>query len=466
MASRTFLLVNAVASSSTSTVSSFPMLLRGDFILTAGLVWLILGRTTVASQDGHTSTTLLVAHSTSVSGAAGPTGQSVGLDNEGKMMQRFVSVSSRRQTAHDRAAKAQQRRRYVSSAHFERTTLNDHPALSSLARRGAETQPGNQTTRSVTQGSANITGITGAPAWSNKTTIDGWQLPDGHTAGIPTTTCSYDDTQCRSLCASSWEPCHGSWSSWSHYDISYTSTPYTSTHSYTYYSSSYSITTSIETGARDSTISYALGSGIPDLTVSGVQVFTFWDHEVVVSTMKPPPTCSWAPCVNAAKANPATCRSCDVQGGTVELLYWADMATSTRSSNVSHTQSRPITALYKNTTLTSPTVYIDFKTAYATNACGKTVGNTYPGAILGIDPNSLYSIQAQFDYFVEPLDEGEATSTFYQSALFDFHNLEGLVPASVYRAQPSCLANGCYTIFNDYRPVLVRIADSFIQSID
>ncbi|KAK5124704.1 hypothetical protein LTR85_001417 [Meristemomyces frigidus] len=131
------------------------------------------------------------------------------------------------------------------------------------------------------------------------------------------------------------------------------------------------------------------------------------------------------------------------------------MATTSLSRGSSHTDAEPVTAVYKNMTLTSPTVYIDFKTAYATNACGKTIGKTYPGAILGIDPHSLYSVQAQFDYFVEPLDEGEATSTFYQSAFFNFHNLAGLVPASVYRAQPSCMANGCYTIFNDYRPVLV-----------
>ncbi|KAI6906865.1 hypothetical protein KC318_g5538 [Hortaea werneckii] len=131
------------------------------------------------------------------------------------------------------------------------------------------------------------------------------------------------------------------------------------------------------------------------------------------------------------------------------------MATASLRRNATSTASaEPSTALYKNTTLTSPTVYIDFQTAYATNNCGQTVGGTYPGAIVGVDPHSLYSVLGSRDYFVKSLDEGYGSSTFYKSTKFNFEDLSGLVPWGAYKEQPSCVANGCYTVFQDYHPVL------------
>ncbi|KAI7579662.1 hypothetical protein KC316_g9359 [Hortaea werneckii] len=131
------------------------------------------------------------------------------------------------------------------------------------------------------------------------------------------------------------------------------------------------------------------------------------------------------------------------------------MATKTLQSNRTSTLSQPVTAIYKNMTLTSPTVYIEFRTAYATDACGYTVGSPHPGAIIGVDPKSLYSVYAKLDYFVDTLHYGEGTTTFYQSQTFNFHDLSGLAPGPAYQAQPSCWYNGCHTIFDDYHPVLV-----------
>ncbi|KAI6862564.1 hypothetical protein KC338_g6186 [Hortaea werneckii] len=131
------------------------------------------------------------------------------------------------------------------------------------------------------------------------------------------------------------------------------------------------------------------------------------------------------------------------------------MATKSLRANTTSTLSQPVTAIYRNMTLTSPTVYIEFKTAYATDACGYTVGNQHPGAIIGVDPKSLYSVYAKLDYFVDTLDHGGGTTTFYQSNPFNFHDLSGLAPGPAYEAQPSCWDNGCNTIFNDYHPVLV-----------
>ncbi|TKA31230.1 hypothetical protein B0A54_15285 [Friedmanniomyces endolithicus] len=106
-----------------------------------------------------------------------------------------------------------------------------------------------------------------------------------------------------------------------------------------------------------------------------------------------------------------------------------------------------------NQTLTWPSVYISFQTAYATNDCGHTVGQTFPGALLPVDPSSLYSMQGDFDYFVAT-SSGQL-STFYPSARFNFDDVTGLVPVSVYIAQPSCIAYGCFTVYPDYAPVLV-----------
>ncbi|KAI7271400.1 hypothetical protein KC345_g7227 [Hortaea werneckii] len=131
------------------------------------------------------------------------------------------------------------------------------------------------------------------------------------------------------------------------------------------------------------------------------------------------------------------------------------MATKSLRANATSTLSQPGTAIYRNMTLTSPTVYIEFKTAYATDACGYTVGNQHPGAIIGVDPKSLYSVYAKLDYFVDTLGYGGGTTTFYQSNPFNFHDLSGLAPGPAYEAQPSCWDNGCNTISNDYHPVLV-----------
>ncbi|KAH9826031.1 hypothetical protein Tdes44962_MAKER03814 [Teratosphaeria destructans] len=70
-----------------------------------------------------------------------------------------------------------------------------------------------------------------------------------------------------------------------------------------------------------------------------------------------------------------------------------------------------------------------------------------------MDPKSLYTLQGALDFFEKRLSNGQ-TSTFYQSATFNFHDITGLVPASAYVNQPRCFALGCLTILPDYAPVL------------
>ncbi|OQO06747.1 hypothetical protein B0A48_08535 [Cryoendolithus antarcticus] len=209
-----------------------------------------------------------------------------------------------------------------------------------------------------------------------------------------------------------------------------------------------------------SVFTYALGTGAAVTTVTEPVTATSFEYDPV-TTLKPPPTCAQTSCTIEPD-----CRACDVEGGTVELLYWADMtkATSWQSLVAIPSSASPVTARYKNYTLTSPTVYIEFRTAYATNACGWTIGGTYPGALVPIHPASLFSIQTQFDFFVTALSSNTAKTSFYQSASFNFADLSGMAPASVYYAQPSCFEHGCGTIYNDYHPVLV--VPSQVRSLD
>jgi hypothetical protein len=201
------------------------------------------------------------------------------------------------------------------------------------------------------------------------------------------------------------------------------------------------------------------------MTTTSVSTLYAEDYRVTRWT-EPPPTCTptnWAQCTKGPD-----CRACTVQGGTVEVLFWPPenkasinktRGTSTRNFSNSSTGfqdsvSQPlVTAMFGTHTLTSPSVYISFQTAYALNDCGRTVGKAMPGALLPMDPESLFTVQAGLDYF--EVTSGGTQTTFYQSASFDYNDFVGLVPPSAYTNQPRCLAYGCYTIYPDYHPQLV-----------
>ncbi|KAK5683464.1 hypothetical protein LTS10_004997 [Elasticomyces elasticus] len=157
---------------------------------------------------------------------------------------------------------------------------------------------------------------------------------------------------------------------------------------------------------------------------------------------------------------------CTVQGGDVELLYWP--ATTTSTTNGIHAElyanrtwtatPQAVTAIYKNLTLSSPSIYIEFKTAFALNNCGQGVGGRYPGAIISLDPKELYTIQADFDFFVvtTTVREKLETTTFYQSAPMNYHDLTGLPPGAAFQAMPMCVAEPCDIITpSRYHPQLV-----------
>lgn len=291
-----------------------------------------------------------------------------------------------------------------------------------------------------------------------------WELGDGMAPSASRQTCSYADAECTKTCGPGHDSCYDMWQSWSITDVAWSSKTYASIVHETITESFYSFKTTSWLGGQ---YYYMLNNGTPtsrSVVTSPPYTLSYFSDSVALDVRKPPPSCTWTSCTIERKIE--DCSPCEVQGGTVDLLYWQDLATTTlkTQSEWRASGSRSITAIYKNITLTSPTVYIEFQTAYAINACGTTVGKPHPGAILALDPKSLKSVLGNYDRYEVTLS-GSSTSTGYMWSYFNFRDLSGFVPPSAYAAQPSCIVDGCYTIYNDeYRPVLV--VPSEIRALD
>lgn len=294
-------------------------------------------------------------------------------------------------------------------------------------------------------------------------------LPQGHGVYENTTfatSCAYNDPKCYAKCTDMATACGSKWFQWTSRNsyLTFTQSP-TSFSTTTITSQSYSYSTSVvHEGEARITFEYASPVGKPILTTTSVKTFYSMDR-IVTRWTEPPPTCTpsaWLKCTKGPD-----CRACTVQGGTVEVLFWPPA--SKGASNRTHAvpsqgfsggpihprdnMSQPlVTAMFGTHTLTSPSVYISFQTAYALNDCGQTVGKAMPGALLPMDPHSLFTMRAGLDYF--EVSSGSIRTTFYQSASFDYNDFNGPVPPSAYTHQPSCLASGCYTIYPDYHPQL------------
>jgi hypothetical protein len=281
-----------------------------------------------------------------------------------------------------------------------------------------------------------------------------------------TTSCAHNDPSCYAKCTAMATACGSKWFQWTSRNsyLAFTQSP-TSFSTTTITSQNYSYSTSIvHEGEARITFEYASPIGKPILTTTSVQTLYSMDR-VVTRWTEPPPTCTpsaWLKCTKGPD-----CRACTVQGGTVEVLFWpsASEATSNETSTITSQGisgssggpngniSQPlVTAMFGTHTLTSPSVYISFQTAYALDDCGQTVGKAMPGALLPMDPHSLFTMRAGLDYF--EVTSGSARTTFYESASFDYNDFNGPVPPSAYTNQPSCLASGCYTIYPDYHPQL------------
>jgi len=104
----------------------------------------------------------------------------------------------------------------------------------------------------------------------------------------------------------------------------------------------------------------------------------------------------WNPSLRLAPGCTLGCQSCQINGGTVQLIYWPP-ASSTyidgTYSAISGNHSDIQTIVTLGTTLTSPTVYVSFDSLWARDSCSR-FGKTYFNEILAItqtaNMSSLY----------------------------------------------------------------------------
>lgn len=103
----------------------------------------------------------------------------------------------------------------------------------------------------------------------------------------------------------------------------------------------------------------------------------------------------WDPSSELAPGCTLGCQSCQVNGGTVQLIYWPP-ASSTwidgKYTAITANATGPVTMETLGTTLTSPTVYVSFDSLYARDSCS-SFGKTHYDQIVAItDTANLSSI--------------------------------------------------------------------------
>lgn len=283
--------------------------------------------------------------------------------------------------------------------------------------------------------------ITGAPLQLNVSSPigGGMVLYDNATFA---TSCAYNDSSCVSRCSWHHDACSRTWADWWRTGLVKTMIQdfwITDTQTVHNFTQSLTVTNGY---------TYAMG---PEVTTWTSTETVSWRNPQlqVVSTLVPSPPCN-TPTFSCTRQPWCNKNACTVQGGSVELLFWpstSTVANHTRDRTIAFA-SGPVTAVYKGTTLTSPSVYLEYKTAYALNGCSQTVGGSYPGAILALDPDDLFSIDARLDYFImtTTIKQEVHTTSFYNKRRVQYNDLTGLPPASAYMAMPMCFASGCAVI--------------------
>ena len=140
-------------------------------------------------------------------------------------------------------------------------------------------------------------------------------------------------------------------------------------------------------------------------------------------------TTSWPASSNLAPGCSLGCASCQITGGTVRLFYWPAPQIATGAS--------PLTVSALGTNFTSPTVYVSYKSLYASNSCSG-IGKLYTNTIIAV-PNSsqISSIWGSGAFVSEPYP-GSQYSVSGGTASFNFTDLNTPVPRSIYERQPQC----------------------------
>ncbi|KAL1585181.1 hypothetical protein WHR41_06517 [Cladosporium halotolerans] len=137
-----------------------------------------------------------------------------------------------------------------------------------------------------------------------------------------------------------------------------------------------------------------------------------------------------------------TTTSCQINGGTVQLIYWPPASSTWINGNysaITRNSSEKATIVTLGTTLTSPTVYVSFDSLYARDSCS-LFGKTHYDQIVAItntaNLSSLYG-WGRYNGLGSP-------------ASFNFTDLYVTpVPDYIYQSQPRCASS--YAMFDPRR---------------
>ncbi|GAB1727578.1 hypothetical protein NU195Hw_Modified_57t1 [Hortaea werneckii] len=154
------------------------------------------------------------------------------------------------------------------------------------------------------------------------------------------------------------------------------------------------------------------------------------------------------------------CQTCAITGDTVQVYYWPPTTATafengTLTASASHAlhtgaanATGPITAIVGDATLTSPTIYISYRSLYASNSCHQ-VGQRYSNTIIPLAKNDDLKSLAYHqldDMPARPGLSGSPSSWEYEELPFNLTDLTEPVPQSIYMQLPRCqLSLSAYT---------------------
>jgi hypothetical protein len=211
---------------------------------------------------------------------------------------------------------------------------------------------------------------------------------------------------------------------------------------------------------------------VPPSTVTISASSTYWEGSWVspscASTTASPSTITAAN--GSTSVSSAQCTGgCTIAGGTVKLFYFPETKNATRDMctleptatgtvcpfgttvgtaeancgasctpcsyypfNFTSTQDTGPYTVFDGNTFYANRAYISLETAYATDSCGNTIGNTYAGTMLTLPSSYIYSIYSTDDH-------GLLVNSATQ---FNFADLNANVPAVAYKGAMWCVMEG------------------------
>jgi hypothetical protein len=162
-----------------------------------------------------------------------------------------------------------------------------------------------------------------------------------------------------------------------------------------------------------------IGGLVPITSTMGNATITTLDHQRWPATSELVPGCTLG------------CQACQINGGTVQLLFWPPMSSTWINglySAITGNSTATSTIVTLGTTLTSPTVYVSFDSLYARDSC-TPFGTTYYNEIVAITDTATLSSIWGWRY----------ANLLGYSASFNFTDLYVTpVPNEIYQSQPRC----------------------------